>query len=118
MKKTTGLTHLIKSTGYSLKGLRSAIKYEAAFRHELFIGIILIPLAFFLGNNKIEVTLMVSSVLFVLVVELINSAIEAVVDRVGSDFHELSGRAKDMGSAAVFIALCLVGIVWGLILFL
>lgn len=118
MKKTTGLTHLIKSTGYSLKGLGSAVKYEAAFRHELFMSIILIPLAFFLGNNKLEIILMITSVLLVLIVELINSAIEAVVDRVGSEFHELSGRAKDLGSAAVFVALCLVGLVWGSVLFL
>lgn len=118
MEKTTGFTHLIKSTEYSIKGLISAIKNEAAFRHELFLAIILIPLAFFIGKNKIEICLMIASVLLVLIIELLNSAIEAVVDRIGTDFHELSGRAKDMGSAAVFVALCLVGTVWGLILFL
>ena len=75
MKKTTGLTHLIKSTGYSIKGLRSAIKNEAAFRHELFIAVILIPLAFFLGTTKIEIALMIASVLLVLIIELVNSAI-------------------------------------------
>ncbi|PJG81936.1 diacylglycerol kinase [Caviibacterium pharyngocola] len=117
MEKTTGLTHLIKSTGYSLKGLKSAVKYEAAFRHELFAAIILVPLAFWLGDNKIEIALMVGSVLLLLVVELLNSAIEAVVDRVGKEFHELSGRAKDLGSAAVFVTIGIILITWTLILF-
>lgn len=118
LEKTTGLTHLIKSTGYSLKGLKSAFKNEAAFRHEVALSCILIPLAFFLANNKIELILMTGSVLLVLVVELLNSAVEAVVDRVGKEYHELSGRAKDLGSAAVFVALIIVGIVWGSTLFL
>ncbi|OOF83332.1 diacylglycerol kinase [Rodentibacter ratti] len=118
MHKTTGLTHLINSTKYSLQGLKSAFKHETAFRHECFLAVILIPLAFFLGETKIEIALMISSVLLVMVVELLNSAIEAVVDRIGTEHHELSGRAKDQGSAAVFIALCIVGVVWGSILFL
>ncbi|WP_040976804.1 diacylglycerol kinase [Necropsobacter massiliensis] len=117
MQKTTGLTHLIKSTGYSLKGLKSAVKYETAFRHELLLAIVLIPLAFWLGRDHIEIALMVGSVLMVLVVELLNSALEAVVDRIGTEYHELSGRAKDLGSAAVFVALTLMVIVWGLMLF-
>ncbi|MCW9699889.1 MULTISPECIES: diacylglycerol kinase [unclassified Avibacterium] len=117
MEKTTGLTHLIKSTGYSLKGLKSAFKNEAAFRHEVFCACILIPLAFWLADDKIELILMVGSVLLVLAVELLNSAVEAVVDRVGKEYHELSGRAKDQGSAAVFVTLILVVITWGGILF-
>ncbi|QLB12165.1 diacylglycerol kinase [Bisgaardia hudsonensis] len=117
MYKTTGLTHLIKSTGYSLQGLKSAVKNETAFRHELFLSIILIPLAFWLGNNKIEIALMIGSILLVLLTELLNSAIEAVVDRVGTEYHELSGRAKDLGSAAVFIALTTVVVTWGIVLF-
>lgn len=116
MHKTTGLTHLIKSTGYSLKGLKSAVKYETAFRHELLLAMILIPLACWLGQDKIEIALMIGTVLMVLVVELLNSAVEAVVDRIGTEYHELSGRAKDLGSAAVFVALTVMVIVWGLVL--
>ncbi|MFZ7257073.1 diacylglycerol kinase [Avibacterium avium] len=117
MEKTTGLTHLIKSTGYSLKGLKSAFKNEAAFRHEVFLACILIPLAFFLADDKIELILMIGSVLLVLAVELLNSAVEAVVDRIGTEHHELSGRAKDQGSAAVFVTLIIVALTWGGILF-
>ena len=102
MYKTTGLTHLINSTKYSLQGLKSAFKNETAFRHECFLACILIPLAFWLGDTKIEIALMISSVLLVMAVELLNSAVEAVVDRIGTERHELSGRAKDQGSAAVF----------------
>lgn len=117
MEKTTGFTHLIKSTGYSIQGLKSALKYEAAFRHELSLALLLIPLACWLGEDKIEIALMVGSILLVLVVELLNSAIETVVDRIGLERHELSGRAKDQGSAAVFVALINVAVVWGLMLF-
>ena len=117
MHKTTGLTHLIKSTGYSLKGLKSAVKYETAFRHELFLGILLVPLAFWLAEGKIELILMIGSYLLVLMVELLNSAIESIVDRVGTEYHELSGRAKDQGSAAVFVALVNCALVWAIILF-
>ena len=94
MYKTTGLTHLINSTKYSLQGLKSAFKNETAFRHECFLACILIPLAFWLGDTKIEIALMISSVLLVMAVELLNSAVEAVVDRIGTERHELSGRAK------------------------
>ena len=117
MEKTTGLTHLIKSTGYSLKGLRSAFKYEAAFRHELFACLILIPLALWLGDDNIERAIMIGSVLMVLAVELLNSAVEAIVDRVGTEYHELSGRAKDQGSAAVFVAISTAVVIWLLMLF-
>lgn len=115
-QKTTGLTHLIKSTGYSLKGLRSAFQYEAAFRHEILLAIILIPIGLWLGDDNVERALMIGSVLMVLVVELLNSAIEAIVDRVSTEYHELSGRAKDQGSAAVFVALGIMVITWLLML--
>ena len=108
MHKTTGLTHLIKSTGYSLKGLKSAVKYETAFRHELSLGVILIPLAFWLAGSKIELILMIGSYLLVLIVELLNSAIESIVDRVGTEYQ---------GSAAVFVALVNCAAVWAVILF-
>ena len=115
--KTTGLEHLIKSTGYSLKGLKSAVKYETAFRHELFLGIFLVPLAFLLGDGKFEIALMIGSYLLVLVAGLLNSSVECVVDRVGKEHHELSGRAKDQGSAAVFVALVNCALMWALMLF-
>ena len=83
------------------------------FATNVFLRALLIPLAFWLGDTKIEIALMISSVLLVMAVELLNSAVEAVVDRIGTERHELSGRAKDQGSAAVFIALCIVAVVWG-----
>ena len=87
MYKTTGLAHLINSTKYSLQGLKSAFKNETAFRHECFLACILIPLAFFLGETKIEIILMISSVLLVMALELLNSAVEAVVDRISTERH-------------------------------
>ncbi|QIM69640.1 diacylglycerol kinase [Basfia succiniciproducens] len=116
MEKTTGLTHFIKSAGYSIQGLKSAIKYEAAFRHELAAGLILIPAALYLANDKFEMVLMIGSYLIVLVTELLNSALEAVVDRIGSERHELSGRAKDQGSAAVFVAIANCVMIWLILL--
>lgn len=112
----TGLTRIIHAFGYSMQGFRAALKHEAAFRQELLLVIILIPLAFFITQDAVKLALLISTPLLVLVVEILNSAIEAVVDRFGEEHHELSGRAKDMGSAAVFISLVIVVIVWGLIL--
>ncbi|WP_249962711.1 diacylglycerol kinase [Histophilus somni] len=117
MKKTTGLEHFIKSIVYSLKGLKSTIQHESAFRHELVVCCILFPLAFHFAQSKIEFILMIGSLLLVLVTELLNSAIEVVVDRIGTEYHELSGRAKDQGSAAVFVAIILALFTWGVILF-
>ena len=108
----TGIRRIINATGYSLKGLKAAIKHEAAFRQELLLVIILLPLAFYLGNDGVEHALMIGSLFLVLIVELLNSAIESVVDRVGEEHHELSGRAKDIGSAAVFLSLLNVIAVW------
>jgi len=87
------------------------------FRQEFVLALVLTPLAIWLGNNAIEYILLIGSALLVLVVELLNSAIEAVVDRIGDEHHDLSGRAKDIGSAAVLISLCIVALVWGLIIF-
>ena len=112
----TGLTRIIKAAGYSMAGLTAAFKHEAAFRQELALCLLMIPLAIWLGSNGIERALLIGSLLLVLLIELINSAIEAVVDRLGNERHELSGRAKDIGSAAVLIALLNVIIVWGLVL--
>ncbi len=111
-----GLARIIAAAGYSWQGFNAAWKHEAAFREELMLALILVPAAFWLGNSKIEIALMTSSLFIVLMAEILNSAIEAVVDRFGSEHHELSGRAKDMGSAAVFLALINVIIIWAIIL--
>ena len=109
----TGITRIINATGYSMKGLKSAWINEAAFRQELVLVLALMPLAGWLGNSLNEILLLVCISWLVVIVEVINSAVEAVVDRIGSEHHELSGRAKDLGSAAVFIALALNALVWG-----
>ncbi|WP_407550659.1 diacylglycerol kinase [Vibrio parahaemolyticus] len=108
----TGIRRVMDATGYSIKGLKAAWTYEAAFRQELVLTLVLSISAFFLPVTTLERVLMISSLLLILIVELINSAVEAVVDRVSDDWHELSGRAKDIGSAAVFVALFLALFVW------
>ena len=113
----TGLTRIIKATGYSIQGLKAAYKYEAAIRQELALLFVSILLAFILDLSMLERIVMLGSVVLVLIVELINSAIEAVVDRIGIEQHELSGRAKDIGSAAVMVALMFATFVWGYIVF-
>ena len=95
-----------------MKGLTAAYRHEAAFRQEVWLACVLIPLAVWLGDNWTETILLIGSLLLLLIVELLNSAIEAVVDRVGEEIHELSGRAKDMGSAAVFLTMVLVCLTW------
>ncbi|MGY3978715.1 diacylglycerol kinase [Aeromonas mytilicola] len=109
----TGVTRIINATGYSMKGLKSAWINEAAFRQELVLVLALMPLAGWLGDSLNEILLLICISWLVVIVEVLNSAIEAVVDRIGSEHHELSGRAKDLGSAAVFIALGLNALVWG-----
>lgn len=111
----TGLTHLLHSTRYSLKGLTAAFRHEAAFRQEVFLCALLLPLAVWLGQSVTEVLLLVGSCVLVLIAELLNSAIENVVDRIGTEHHELSGRAKDIGSAAVMLALLFAGLTWALL---
>lgn len=108
---------VIRATGYSLQGLKSAYVHEAAFRQEVLLAVVLLPLGAYLGDTAVEKVLLVGSVLLVMLVELLNSAIEALVDRIGTEYHELSGRAKDLGSAAVFMSMMLFVITWGLILF-
>ncbi|HAS6778456.1 diacylglycerol kinase [Vibrio parahaemolyticus] len=108
----TGIRRVMDATGYSFKGLKAAWTHEAAFRQELVLTLVLSISAFFLPVTTLERVLMISSLLLILIVELINSAVEAVVDRVSDDWHELSGRAKDIGSAAVFVALFLALFVW------
>lgn len=108
----TGITRWVKALGFTWLGLKAAYKHEEAFRQEVFLLLVSIPLAFWIGETGLEKSLLIACVLLLLIVELLNSAIEAVVDRFGGDMHELSGRAKDMGSAAVFIAMTNTAIVW------
>ena len=114
--QTKGFTRVIKAAGYSLKGLKAAWINEAAFRQESVAAIIAVMIAFYLDISYVDRLLLISSVVLVAIVELINSAIEAVVDRIGEEYHELSGRAKDIGSAAVFITIGLALFVWFIVL--
>lgn len=112
-----GLIRIIKASGYSWQGLCAAWRHEAAFRQEVLLAVVMIPLGLYLGANGVEKALLIGSVLLILLIEILNSAIEAIVDRFGDEQHELSGRAKDMASAAVAIALALMAAVWVLVLF-
>ncbi len=114
--QTKGFTRVIKAAGYSLKGLKAAWINEAAFRQESVAAIIAVMIAFYLDISYVDRLLLISSVVLVAIVELINSAIEAVVDRIGEEYHELSGGAKDIGSAAVFITIGLALFVWFIVL--
>ena len=115
-KGKTGIRRVMNACGYSLQGFASALKHEEAFRQEALLAAILIPIALWLDVNAISKAIMIASVTLVLIVELLNSAIEAAVDRVSLDHHSLSKRAKDIGSAAVFLSLVNVGLVWTVIL--
>ena len=110
--KNTGLKRIFKATGYSLQGLKAAYKHEAAFRQELVLLVVSVPLIFYFAENSYERILLVVVTVLILVAELVNSAIEAVVDRIGPESQELSGRAKDLGSAVVLVAFLLWGYVW------
>ena len=107
---------VVRAASYSFAGLRAAIRNEAAFRQELALFVVLAPVGAWLGHDSIERVLLIGSLLLVLIVELLNSAVEATVDRIGKDQHRLSGRAKDMGSAAVLLSLMLAMLTWALIL--
>ncbi|MBF0162324.1 MAG: diacylglycerol kinase [Magnetococcales bacterium] len=113
--KATGMQRLVRAVGYSMAGLRAAWQQEAAFRQELLLTVLLLPVVFWLGENASQRALLLASLLLVLVTELLNSAIEAAIDRFGPERHPLSAQAKDLGSAAVFVALLLLAGVWGLI---
>lgn len=115
-KGKTGLRRVLNAAGYSWAGLGAALKHEDAFRQEVFLALVLVPLALFLGDTGIERALMIGAVLGVLIVELLNSAVEAAVDRISLEHHQLIKRAKDMGSAAVMLSLINVICVWTLIL--
>jgi diacylglycerol kinase (ATP) len=112
-----GIGRLWHATLYSLAGIRAAWKHEAAFRQEVILSLVLAPIAFWLGSSTVERIMLIGSCLIVLITELLNSAVEAAIDRISDDQHRLSARAKDLGSAAVFISLWLAIITWGLVAF-
>ncbi len=114
--KPKGLQRLIRAFGYSIKGFKACFALEEAFRQEVFLLIPLIPLGLWLGESPVERAILVGSLLIVPIVELLNSAIEANVDRIGLERHELSGRAKDIASAAVLLSIVFCVVIWGLIL--
>jgi diacylglycerol kinase (ATP) len=114
--KPRGITRLLRAAGASFKGLAGAFREEAAFRQELAFAVLVIPLGLWLGHNGIERALLIAPMLLVLIVELLNSAIEATVDRIGFERHALAGLAKDIGSAAVLMSFVLLAAVWLLVL--
>lgn len=113
----TGIRRLLRATVYSVQGFVHAFRHEAAFRQELALTVVLVPAALWLGRDVIERAMLVAALFLVLVVELLNSAVEAAVDRHGDEHHELSGAAKDLGSAAVFVSLTIVVVVWGAVVY-
>ena len=110
-----GFNRLFDALGYSWLGYKAGFKNEAAFREELFLGIILLPVAIIFAESSVELALLLGSLFLVFVVELLNSGIEAIVDRVSDEYHELSGRAKDLGAAAVMTSLINVIVIWAII---
>ncbi len=116
-KGKTGFTRMWNALGYSLAGLKAALRHEDAFRQECLLALVLIPAALFVPTDGTGKALLIASTLLVLVVELVNSAIEATVDRVSLERHQLAKRAKDIGSAAVLLTLLNLALVWGLVLF-
>lgn len=114
-KGQSGIRRLVNAFFYSLSGLALAFRHESAFRQEIALAVVLIPTACLLPVGTIERVLLILSVLLVLIVELLNSSVEAAIDRIGLDTHRLSKRAKDLGSAAVLVALTALAVTWGLI---
>jgi diacylglycerol kinase (ATP) len=114
--KPRGLTRILRAVGSSARGLAGAFREEAAFRQELALAVLVIPMGLWLGHSGIERALLVAPMLLILIVELLNSAIEATVDRIGFERHTLAGLAKDIGSAAVFVSFVLLATVWLLVL--
>lgn len=111
-KGRTGLDRVLRATGYSLAGLKLAYQGESAFRQETWLAVVLLPAAFWLGTTWVETALLAGSVMLMLVVELLNSAVEAAIDRISFELHDLSRRAKDLASAAVFLSVALVAGIW------
>lgn len=112
----TGIRRVLAATGYSIKGLAAAFRNEAAFRQELALTTVLLPVSLWLADNPLEWLLLVAPLFILLIVELLNSAIETAIDRIGDEPHALSGQAKDMGSAAVMLSLALLAVSWGAVI--
>ncbi len=112
----TGLQRLLDATGYSVRGLKACYDNEAAFRQEILALVVGLPLSFFIAQTPVQWLILIGPLLLLMIVELLNSAIETTVDRIGPEKHELSGRAKDMGSAAVMITLILIACCWGTVI--
>jgi diacylglycerol kinase (ATP) len=115
--KLSGVRRLVLAFLNSWKGFKGAFRFEAAFRQEVALAVVLVPLGIYMGKTGIERALLVSAVLLVLIVELLNTGIETVVDRIGLERHDLSGLAKDVGSSAVLLSFVLLGVIWGFVLF-
>jgi len=113
----TGITRIIKAFGFSMKGLKASWKHESAFRQETMLAIVMLPVAFWLARTSTELMILIMTLFVVVITEVLNSAVEAVVDRVSNDHHKLAGRAKDMGSAAVFLSLIMTAVIWGILIF-
>jgi diacylglycerol kinase (ATP) len=113
----TGIMRINSALGYAMKGLGACWRNEAAFRQEVLGMVVLVPAAFYFGESGVEIALLLLACALVLIVEILNSGLEAVVDRIGHEHHELSGRAKDLGAAAVLLSLLALGLTWGLVLF-
>lgn len=113
----SGMKRVIYAAGYSWKGFVASWKFEAAFRQELILVGLLSPFAFLIGDTGFEIGILLATLILILIVELLNSAVESIVDRVGEEYHSLSGRAKDQGSAAVFLAFLFMLMVWGGLIF-
>ncbi|MGD9834155.1 MAG: diacylglycerol kinase [Piscinibacter sp.] len=111
-KGRTGIERIIRAAGYSVAGIQAAYRGESAFRQEFWLAVVMLPAAFWLGRDWVEVALLAGSVILVLIVELLNSAIEAAIDRISFELHELSKRAKDIASAAVMLSLLLCAAIW------
>ncbi len=111
-KGRTGVDRIVRATGYSMAGFQAAYRGESAFRQEFWLAAFMLPAAFWLGRSWVEVSLLAGSVVLVLIVELLNSAIEAAIDRISFELHDLSKRAKDLGSAAVMLSLLLCAAIW------
>ena len=110
-KQRRGLNRVIHAFGYSMQGLQAAM-HEPAFRQEAYLSFVMIPLAFYIGNNWVEISLLSGSVIFVLTVELLNTGLESAIDRVGPQWHDLSKRCKDLGSAAVLLSILFCMGIW------
>jgi len=113
----TGFTRITHAVGFAVNGLQACWRFEAAFRQEVLGMVVLVPAAFYVGDSGVEIALLLATCIVVLIAEILNSAVEAVVDRIGPEHHALSGRAKDLGAAAVLLSLVMLGLTWTLVFF-